>query len=127
LKLPDKLPQDNNPSEWRINELSSIERDNENFLLDPNDWNVSLGTSLSKEIDIEMTNEHWFVVHFIRDWYEINQAVPEARKLLKSMKLEYGAEKAIRRYLYQLYPYGYGQQACKIAGMRKPLKWMLDI
>jgi len=29
--------------------------------------------------------------------------------------------------LYALFPYGYGQQACKIAGMRKPLKLMLDI
>ncbi len=26
-----------------------------------------------------------------------------------------------------LFPYGYGQQACKIAGMRKPLKLMRDI
>jgi tRNA 2-thiouridine synthesizing protein E len=37
------------------------------------------------------------------------------------------AEKATRKYVYQLFPYGYGQQACKIAGMRKPLKLMLDV
>jgi tRNA 2-thiouridine synthesizing protein E len=30
-------------------------------------------------------------------------------------------------YLYQLFPRGYGQQACKFAGMRKPRKLMLDV
>lgn len=29
--------------------------------------------------------------------------------------------------LYALFPHGYGQQACRIAGMRKPLKLMLDV
>jgi tRNA 2-thiouridine synthesizing protein E len=32
-----------------------------------------------------------------------------------------------RNYVYKLFPYGYGQQACKIAGMRKPLKLLLDL
>jgi sulfur relay (sulfurtransferase) DsrC/TusE family protein len=30
-------------------------------------------------------------------------------------------------YLYQLFPRGYGQQACKFAGMRKSRKLMLDV
>ena len=30
-------------------------------------------------------------------------------------------------YLYQLFPRGCGQQACKFAGMRKPRKLMLDV
>lgn len=28
---------------------------------------------------------------------------------------------------FLIFPYGYGQQVCKIAGMRKPLKLMLDM
>ena len=38
-----------------------------------------------------------------------------------------GKEIATRRYVYDLFPYGYGQQACKIAGMRRPLKLLLDL
>jgi sulfur relay (sulfurtransferase) DsrC/TusE family protein len=53
--------------------------------------------------------------------------VPEARHALKDLRLKPGEEKATRKFLYSLFPYGYGQQACKIAGMRKPLKLMLDI
>ena len=43
------------------------------------------------------------------------------------MKTFTGKEIATRRYVYDLFPYGYGQQACKIAGMRKPLKLLLDL
>ena len=43
------------------------------------------------------------------------------------LKENWQPEKATRKFLYTLFPYGYGQQACKIAGMRKPLKLMLDV
>ncbi len=47
--------------------------------------------------------------------------------MLKHMEQIWGSEKASRRYLYELFPRGYGQQACKIAGMRKARKLMLDV
>ena len=33
------------------------------------------------------------------------------------------APQAGRERLFQLFPYGYVKQACKIAGMRKPRAW----
>lgn len=74
-----------------------------------------------------MTAERWNVVNFVREFYEANHSVPEARVLLKAMAQRMGKEQATRKYLYKLFPYGYGQQACKIAGMRKPKKLMLDV
>ena len=67
------------------------------------------------------------VVHYVREHLKERQSVSEARHLLKAMKDKLGKDKATRRYLYQLFPYGYGQQACKIAGERKPLKLMSDV
>ena len=74
-----------------------------------------------------MTPERREIVMYVRDYYEQNFSVPEARTVLKHMKSVWGQERATRRYLYQLFPYGYGQQACLIAGMRKPRKLMLDV
>ncbi len=37
------------------------------------------------------------------------------------------ASKASRSYLHSLFPYGYGVQLCKIAGMTMPRKVMLDV
>ena len=104
-----------------------IEIDNEGFLLDPADWNIELANKLAEGENIDMQEAHWDVVLFVRDYYDQRQTVPEARHALKALREKYGKEKATRKFLYSLFPYGYGQQACKIAGMRKPLKLMLDI
>ncbi len=108
-------------------ELAHIERDNEGFLLDPEDWNRGVAQALAAEAGLELTDAHWQVIDFIRDSFETSQVVPEARKLLRHLKSTLGAEQATRRYVYHLFPTGYGQTACKIAGMRKPLKLMLDV
>jgi tRNA 2-thiouridine synthesizing protein E len=67
------------------------------------------------------------VVHDVREYREERQSVSEARHLLKAVKDKLGKDKATRRHLYQLFPYGYGQQACKITGTPKPPKLMLDV
>jgi tRNA 2-thiouridine synthesizing protein E len=108
-------------------DLSRVERDNEGYLCDPDDWNLDTARALAAEAGLVMTDEHWRIVEFIRESYETTQVVPEARKLLRQMKTLWGPERATRRYLYQLFPAGYAQTACKIAGMRKPLKLMLDV
>ena len=104
-----------------------IARDNEGFLLDPSDWDEELAQALAREAGIELSDEHWQVIRFIREHFEQSQVVPEARKVLRFMRDSLGGELATRRYLYTLFPTGYGQTACKIAGMRKPLKLMLDV
>lgn len=103
--------------------------DNEGFLLDPSDWTESIAALLAHGINLPLDKDRWAIVHFVRDYYEEHQQVPETRKVLKWMKTAdgFGVERATRKGLYQLFPYGFGQQACKIAGMRKPLKLMLDV
>jgi len=76
---------------------------------------------------LQLNDEHRAVIAFVRNYYDQHDSVPLARDLLKHLGQIWGREKATRRYVYQLFPYGYGQQACKIAGMRKPLKLMLDV
>lgn len=108
-------------------ELASLARDEEGFLLDAGDWHAGLVEPLATESGLPLTAERRAIIGYIRDYYEINQSVPEARVVLRHMQQQWGREKGTRRYLYQLFPRGYGQQACKIAGMRKPRKLMLDV
>ena len=105
----------------------AIDVDNEGFLLDPDDWSDELAKEIATQSELELTDEHIEIVAFIREYFQETATVPEARKVLKHMKQTWGAERATRKYLYRLFPHGYGQQACKIAGMRKPLKLMLDV
>lgn len=111
----------------RLKPLEDLERDEEGFLLNANDWEPGLMEALAAEAELPLTAERLAVIEFIRSHYETNQSVPEARVMLKHMEQIWGSDKASWRYLYELFPRGYGQQACKIAGMRKPRKLMLDV
>ncbi|CAA6807379.1 MAG: Sulfurtransferase [uncultured Thiotrichaceae bacterium] len=101
--------------------------DQHGYLVEPADWNNDVALKQAELAGIEMTDDHWFVVNYIRDHYEYSTCVPEARHALKAMKEKLGKERATRKYLYKLFPYGYAIQACKIAGTRIPLKIMLDL
>ena len=105
----------------------AVATDNEGYLLDPSEWSEELAQEIARREGLAMNSERWAVVRFVREHFESRQAVPEARFALKAMQEQLGRDKATRKYLYQLFPYGYGQQACKIAGVRKPLKLMLDV
>lgn len=117
-----------NPGEMKTWSMrDSIARDNEGYLLDPSQWSERLATEIAAEENIELGDDHWLIVRFVREYYDSYQTVPETRTLLKHLRTALDSDRSTRRYLYSLFPYGYGQQACKIAGMRKPLKLMLDV
>jgi TusE/DsrC/DsvC family sulfur relay protein len=107
--------------------LPQLGRDEEGFLLDAHDWHPDLIEAFAAEDGLELTPERRAIIHYIRTYFEENLSVPEARTLLRHLRDTWGKDKATRRYLYQLFPRGYGQQACKFAGMRKPRKLMLDV
>ena len=106
---------------------ADIAQDEEGFLLNPADWDEKLAEEIALSENIALSEEHWLVIRFIRSYFEERQSVPENRTLLKYLKEALGDDIATRKYIHILFPYGYGQQACKIAGMIKPSKLMLDV
>ena len=101
--------------------------DEDGFILEPEDWDREFAETVSQSYDLELSKQHWDIVLLIRELFNETGTVPELRTILKKLKPGDGNEKATRKYIYTLFPYGYGQQACKIAGMRKPLKLWLDL
>ena len=98
----------------------SIEHDEEGYLTNINEWSKELAVLLAKDEGIELTDEHWEVIDFLREYYEEYQIAPAIRVLVKAMKKKYGKEKGSNKYLYELFPYGPAKQACKIGGLPKP-------
>ena len=107
--------------------MNNLAKDSDGFLLDPSEWNHEVADALAEEFNTTLTEEHWLIVMYIREYFDEHQKVPELRHLLKYFEKKYGVEKSTRKYVYNLFPYGYGQQACKIAGMRQPKKLWLDM
>ncbi len=105
----------------------TIETDNEGYLLRPEDWSPALAEVIARGENMELTDDRLEIVNFVREQFEERECIPEMRTLLKTLRERHGKDIATRKYVYNLFPYGYGQQACKIAGMRKPLKLLLDL
>lgn len=91
----------------------------ESYLVDPNDWNEDIANKFAAAEDIVLTEDHWTVIRFIREWFEEHAVAPSSRDVMLFMK-SIGSS---RNRLFELFPYGYVQQACKIAGMKKPRSW----
>ena len=98
----------------------SLETDEEGYLSNLNDWEKEAATIMAKEEDIILSEDHWEIINFLREYYETYQVAPAVRVLTKAVGKKLGKEKGNSKYLYQLFPYGPGKQACKFAGLPKP-------
>jgi tRNA 2-thiouridine synthesizing protein E len=98
----------------------TVEHDEEGYITTLDDWSKELAETIAETENIDMTNEHWAVVDFLREYYEEYQIAPAVRVLIKAIKKEMGPEKGNNKYMYELFPYGPAKQACKIAGLPKP-------
>jgi len=99
-----------------------IERDAQGYLKQVSDWSEALAQQIAAEEGIAMSDAHWEVVHFVRDFYLEFNTSPAVRMLVKAMANKFGEEKGNSRYLFRLFPDGPAKQATKIAGLPKPVK-----
>jgi len=99
---------------------TTYEADEEGYLTDISAWNRDLAVLIAADEKIEMSDDAWEVVNFLREYYEEYQIAPAVRVLTKAIKRKLGPEKGNSKYLYELFPYGPAKQACKIAGLPKP-------
>ena len=98
----------------------TVEVDEEGYLVNINDWDRDIAAELAKSENVEMTDSHWEVIDFLREYYNEYQIAPAVRVLTKAIGKKLGPEKGNNKYLYELFPYGPAKQACKIAGLPKP-------
>ena len=95
--------------------------DAEGYLIDPQDWSEALAEDFASQENIPLTEDHWDVIRFMRGFYEEHQIAPDTRYVIKHLAQRLGATS--RNKLFELFPYGYVKQACKIAGMKRPRGW----
>lgn len=98
----------------------SLETDEEGYLVDLSEWDEAAAVELAKTEELELTENHWEVIHFLREYYAEYQIAPAVRVLTKAIGKKLGKEKGNSKYLYELFPYGPAKQACKVAGLPKP-------
>ncbi|MBI4829853.1 MAG: TusE/DsrC/DsvC family sulfur relay protein [Nitrospinae bacterium] len=98
----------------------TYETDEDGYLVNLDQWNKDVAQYLATQEGLDMTDAHWEVVDFLREYYDEYKIAPMIRILTKAIGQKLGKEKGNTKYLYDLYPGGPAKQACKIAGLPKP-------
>lgn len=95
--------------------------DERGYLVHADDWNERLAAHLAARDGIELGEEHWAVLHFLRRYQAEFRMAPGMRLLLKALAAELGPEWGASRRLYRLFPEGPAKQACRYAGLPRPV------
>jgi TusE/DsrC/DsvC family sulfur relay protein len=91
-----------------------MEIDEDGFIQDPALWDDNVANDLAKTEGVEnMSEEHWKLVKYLRDYYLKFQIAPMVRKLCKETGFDL-------KKVYDLFPSGPAKGACKVAGLPKP-------
>lgn len=95
--------------------------DADGYLIDPADWSEELARAVALEQGVELGAQHWEVIRYMRGSWEEHRIAPDSRHVVRHLMKRYGPE--ARTLLFDLFPYGYPGQACRIAGMKRPRAW----
>lgn len=91
-----------------------LEVDEDGFIQDPEAWDELVAAALAKTEGVdEMSEKHWKLVNYLRNYYLQFQMAPMIRKLCKETGFKLNE-------VYELFPSGPAKGACKVAGLPKP-------
>ncbi len=88
-------------------------------LMDLAPWSEQAAGQRAAELGLELSEDHWDVVLFVRDYYRGRGAEASAREILGALEDEFVNDGG-RRWLYRLFPGGPVRQAAHIAGIPRP-------
>ena len=88
--------------------------DEDGFIQDPSQWDDKVAADLALTEGVEaLTDDHWIVINFLREYYLEYEIAPMIRKVCR------GTNMKLKR-IYELFPSGPAKGACKVAGLPKP-------
>jgi tRNA 2-thiouridine synthesizing protein E len=88
--------------------------DEDGFLQEPDLWSEAVARDFAHTEDVqELTDGHWKVIRYIRDYYLQFGIAPMVRKVCKETGYKLSE-------IYELFPSGPAKGACKLAGLPKP-------
>jgi tRNA 2-thiouridine synthesizing protein E len=88
--------------------------DDEGFLTEYDQWNEELGAALASAIGIDMTDEHWAAIRFLRDDFKEQGETATLRRVSTVAGIP-------TKQLFVLFPKKPAKKMAYIAGLPKPV------
>ncbi|SDL86082.1 TusE/DsrC/DsvC family sulfur relay protein [Pseudomonas indica] len=98
----------------------TIALDKDGYLADLSDWSTLVAEALAAREELSLSQEHWEILHLMRDFYTEFQLSPATRPLIKYVALKLGPEKGNSLHLNRLFKGTPAKLAAKLAGLPKP-------
>ncbi len=98
----------------------TIELDADGFLANPDDWSLQVAEYFSAADGMLLTDEHWRVIRFSRDYYLTFNISPMPKVIVKMLNRQLGSELYSIKVLYSLFPEKPVRRICKYAGIPQP-------
>ena len=97
-----------------------IPLDKEGYLINLTDWNEDVASAIALDSSLDLSPEHWEILHLLRDFHHAFEHAPAMRILVKAVKNKLGDKKGNSIYLLTLFPNSPAKLAARIAGLPRP-------
>jgi len=91
----------------------TIHVDDEGFLTDPDEWSEPLAESLAAQIGVELTEEHWQAIRFLRQDFAREGETATLRRISVVGGIP-------TKTLFRLFPQKPAKKLAYVAGLPKP-------
>jgi len=97
-----------------------VQTDSEGYLKNLDDWSEDFARAQAKIEGLELTDEHWQLIRFLRDYYAEHGVQAQVRAMIWHFTKLWGPEHGNNHYLHDLFPRGGPQkQGNRLAGLLK--------
>ena len=87
--------------------------DDEGFMTQYDQWDEDIAAALAAAIDVDLTDEHWKVINFLREDFKEKGETPTIRRVSTAGGVD-------TKRLFQLFPKKPAKKMSYIAGLPKP-------
>jgi tRNA 2-thiouridine synthesizing protein E len=91
----------------------TVQVNDEGFLTDPAEWSEELAEVLAARVGIELTDEHWKVIRFLREDYAAQGETATLRRISTVGGVPV-------KTLFSLFPHKPAKKLAYVAGLPKP-------
>jgi len=94
-----------------------VEFNDSGFMMDFDEWDDEIANALAAADELELTEDHWTVISFIRDFFGEYEITPSVNAVIKSVGDSIRGQDGAANVIDQLFPLDGYNQACRLAGL----------
>ena len=101
----------------------SVETNEQGYLCNLGDWSEDFTETVAKNDGVDLYNDHWELILYVRDYYEENQVGPTMHKVVRELgkkNTHFHNQKEYEKHIYSLFPRDPMHEICKLAGLPMP-------